>query len=399
MPPQRDWLDKDFYEILGVAPTSTPADVKRAYRKLAQELHPDANRDDPQAEERFKAVSEAYAVLGNEEKRKEYDQLRRLAATGAFTGGFGGGRGGFTSTDGDLGDLNDLFGNLFGGGTRGGFGRGGARRPRKGADLEANVHLSFEDALRGVTTTLRVVGDGPCATCHGTGAAPGTSPRVCPVCNGRGTTASNQGMFSFAQPCANCGATGHVVDTPCATCAGTGRQVRPRELTVNVPAGVRDGAVIRLGGRGGPGVSGGEAGDVLVRVRVEPHRLFGRRGDDITVEVPITFAEAALGTKLTVPLPHASGSRGVGRDENDTTPTTTTIKIPAGTASGRTFRVRGRGAPKRKGGRGDLHVTVTVDVPDKLSKRQKQLLEQLAQLDDTSARERLLASAGRGEAP
>ncbi len=387
MPPQRDWLEKDFYAVLGVPENASQADIKKAYRKLARKLHPDANPDVPNAEERFKEVSEAYAVLGEEDRRKEYDELRSLARSGAFARGFpgsgGGGPGDFTfSTE---GDLDDLLGGLFGGG--GGFGRFGGfgtrgqrvRRAQKGADLEASVNLSFEDALQGVTTTLRVTGDGPCETCGGSGARPGTSPRVCPQCGGSGTVAVDQGMFSLAQPCPNCGGRGQIVEDPCPTCGGSGRQVKPREIRVNIPVGVKDGARIRLAGRGGPGENGGPPGDLFVRVSVAPHRTFGRRGGDLTVEVPITYSEAALGTDLVVPLPPIPGD-----------PPTTTIRIPPATASGRTFRVRSKGAPKRDGGRGDLLVTVRVDVPTKLSGRQRQLLEELATLEE-SPRERLLA--------
>lgn len=390
MPPQRDWLDKDFYDVLGVSDDASQDEIKRAYRRLSRQLHPDANPGDPTAEERFKEVSEAYSVLGNEEKRREYDEVRRLAASGAFAGGFpgGGGPGGggvrFTTEDlGDLGDLNDLLSGLFTGG--GGFGtrRGGRRaRARRGRDLEASVQLSFEDALAGVTTTLRVTGDGPCETCRGSGAAPGTAPRTCPQCRGTGTVAADQGMFSIAQPCPSCSGRGQVIDDPCGTCGGSGREVKPREMRVRIPAGVRDGARIRLAGRGGPGERGGPAGDLFVNVRVEPHALFGRRGDDVTIEVPITFPEAALGTKLRVPLPMPDK----GREH-------TTIRIPPGTATGRTFRIGGQGAPRRDGGRGDLLVTVRVEVPEGLSRRQKRLLEELQELEDTSDRDEMLESA------
>jgi molecular chaperone DnaJ len=389
MTPQRDWLDKDFYEILGVTEDASQADIKKAYRRLSRELHPVANPEVPAAEERFKEVSEAYSVLGNEEKRKEYDQVRRLAASGAFAGGGpGGGPGGFTFRTGDvgdLGDLGDLLGGLVGGGGVGGFGRGRTsrvRRARKGRDLEADVTLSFGDALRGVTTTLRVTGDGPCERCHGTGAEPGTSPRTCPQCGGSGAVAVDQGMFSISQPCPTCGGRGQSIDDPCTSCGGSGREVKPREFRVRIPAGVKDGARIRLAGRGGPGENGGPPGDLFVNVAVEPHHLFGRRGGDVTIEVPITFAEAALGTKLTVPLPLPEG----GRD-------TTTIRIPPGTANGRTFRIREQGAPRGDGGRGDLLVTVRVEVPQKLSRKQRQLLGELAELDDTTDRDRMLETA------
>ncbi|MBW3658156.1 MAG: molecular chaperone DnaJ [Actinobacteria bacterium] len=378
MAPQREWLDKDYYAVLGVPKDASADDIKKAYRKLARANHPDSKPDDPAAEQRFKEVGEAYAILGDEEKRREYDEIRKLAATG---GGFGGGGfGGAGFEDGDLGDvLRTIFGQAGGGrgGSPfgGGFGGGRAARPRKGRDLTADVHLSFQDALAGVKTKLRISGDGPCGTCNGVGAAPGTAPHTCATCGGAGQVTVDQGMFSIANTCPACGGRGQVIDTPCPTCAGTGRVTKPRDLTVRLPAGVKDGATIRVAGRGGPGANGGPAGDVLVKVHVEPDRIFGRRGDDVTVDVPVTYAEAALGTKLKVPTPDGE---------------TTMIRIPSGTASGRTFRVRGKGAPRGNGRAGDLLVTVRVRVPQKLSRDQKKLIEQLAQLEDTSDRDALL---------
>jgi molecular chaperone DnaJ len=313
-------------------------------------------------------------VLGDATKRREYDELRRLGAAG-FNGG-GAARGGDPFGGFAGGDLGDLLGQMFGpGAARTTTSR--PRRARRGSDLRADVHLTFEDALAGVRTTLRITGDGACDTCGGSGAAPGTSPVRCETCGGRGQVAVDQGPFSFAQPCQTCGGRGQRIETPCATCRGSGRVVKPRQLTVRIPAGVKDGATIRVAGRGGAGVDGGPSGDVLVSVHVAPHPLFGRRGDDVTLEVPITFAEAALGTKLTVPTPRGG---------------TRTIKVPAGTSGGRTFRIRGEGAPKRGGGHGDLRVTVRIDVPSRLSRDQKRLLEQLAELDDTSARDAQLLS-------
>ncbi|MDX1660116.1 MAG: molecular chaperone DnaJ [Nitriliruptorales bacterium] len=381
MPPQRDWLEKDFYAVLGVSEDASQDEIKKAYRKLARENHPDATPDDPQAEQRFKEVGEAYAVLGDPETRNEYDEIRRLGASGF--GGFGGpGGAGFSGATFGGGDLGDLLRNIFsdagaGFGGGGGFTTAGRRsRPRRGQDLETEVNLSFEDALAGVRTKLRVTGAGVCDNCGGSGAAPGTSPTTCPTCEGRGQVTVDQGPFSIANPCPRCAGRGQVIEEPCSACGGDGRVVKPRELTVAVPAGVKDGAVIRLAGRGGPGADGGPSGDVFVKVRVEPHPLFGRKGDDLTVEVPITYAEAALGTKLTVPTPHGGS---------------TTIKIPSGTASGRTFRVKGKGAPSN-GKTGDLLVTVRVQVPDKLSREQKRLIKELAEHDDTSERDRLLAN-------
>jgi len=368
--PQREWLDKDYYDVLGLTRTASADEIKKAYRKLARANHPDANPEDPQAEQRFKEIGEAYAVLSDETRRKEYDEIRRLGAAGFARGGGGAGS--------DPGDLGDMLNHLFGAGAgAGGFGPASARQRRaaRGSDLRADVHLTFEDALAGVRTTLRVTGAGTCDTCGGSGAAPGTAPRTCTTCGGRGQIAVNQGPFSFSQPCGVCGGRGHVIETPCTTCAGDGRVVKPRQLTVRIPAGVRDGAVIRVPGRGGPGSGGGPAGDVLVTVHVTPHPRFGRKGDDVTIEVPVFFSEAALGTKLTVPTPRGG---------------TRTIKIPPGTRSGRTFRIRGEGAPRKRGGNGDLLVSTRIEVPAKPSPEQQQVLEALASHDDVAGRDAAL---------
>jgi molecular chaperone DnaJ len=370
---QREWLDRDYYEVLGVQRDASAEEIKKAYRKLARENHPDARPDDPKAEQRFKDVGEAYAVLSDATKRGEYDEIRRLGASGfsggrGFPGGAGGGTAGF---DGDLGDILGQMFNASAGGARGPR-AARPRRARRGPDLRADVHLTFEDALAGVRTTLRITGDGACDTCDGSGAAPGTRPVTCTTCAGRGQVTVDQGPFSFAQPCSTCGGRGERIERPCTTCGGSGRVVKPRQLTVRIPAGVRDGAVIRVAGRGGPGADGGPTGDVLVSVHVAAHPRFGRKGDDVTLEVPITYTEAVLGTKLTVPTP--SG-------------TTRTIRIPKGTASGRTFRVRGEGAPGRGGKQGDLRVTVRIDVPSRPSREYEKLLQQLAALDDTASRD------------
>ena len=379
MAPQREWLEKDYYAVLGVDRDASAAEIKKAYRRLARENHPDSNPDDPSAEQRFKEYGQAYAVIGDEETRKEYDELRRLGASGFMGGGMPGGGGGGAE------DFSDLLRTIFdqgGGGAGGGmFGGGGFRGPRqaraqRGRDLQAEVTLSFADALTGVRTKLRIRGDGPCDTCHGSGARPGTSPTTCSTCHGAGQVTVDQGPFSIAQPCPACGGRGHRIDDPCPTYSGSGRVVKPREVTVRLPAGVKDGASIRVPGRGGPGANGGPAGDVIVKVHVEPDPLFGRRGDDVTLEVPITYAEAALGTKLTIPTPQGE---------------TRTIRIPAGTGTGRTFRVKGQGAPTRNSRVGDLMVTVRVQVPDKLSRTQRGLVEQLREHDDTSERDRLFA--------
>lgn len=371
MPPKREWLDKDYYDILGVSDDASQAEIKRTYRKLAQQYHPDSGGGD---EDRFKEVNEAFQVLGDEDTRKEYDEIRRLGAAGV---GFGQQTGRFGGDARDMGDLGDLLNQIFEQGGGGGpFGQGFTTRrrgaePRKGRDLRASVHLSFEDALTGVRTKLRIRGDGPCDDCGGSGAAPGTRPRRCPRCDGRGEVAVDQGFFSMAEPCPECNGRGQVIEQPCPTCSGSGRVVKPREVTVRIPAGVKDGATIRVPGRGGPGANGGPAGDVLVDVHVEPDPLFGRRGDHVTLKVPLTYTEAALGTQLRIPTPRGG---------------TTTIRIPPGTSSGRTFRVRDKGVP----GKGDLLVTVEVEVPDQLGEEERRLLTRLAELEDTSARDRML---------
>ena len=352
MPPQREWFEKDYYKVLGVADSATEKEVTRAYRKLAKQYHPDAN---PGAEERFKEISAAYDVLGDAAKRKEYDEVRRLGPVG---NPFGGGAGqGFSSTF-HVDDLNDLLGGIFGG--RGGRARGPAG-PRRGDDLEAELHLSFLDAVHGITTTVNVTSDVACSTCGGTGAAPGTSPVICPACGGRGVRDDNQGLFSFSQPCRECGGTGMKVETPCRTCRGRGIERRPRQIKVRIPAGVEDGQRIRIKARGGAGANGGPPGDLYVTVRVASHPLFGRQGRNLTLTAPVSFPEAALGARITVP----------------TLDKPVTLKIPAGTRSGRTFRVKGHGIPAASG-TGDLLVTVEVAVPQRLTDEEREAIEALA---------------------
>jgi len=366
---QRDYFEKDYYAVLGVAKDASSADIAKAYRGLARENHPDAKPGDAAAEARFKEISEANAVLSSAEKRKEYDEVRSMVGPGGFRGFPGGdstGAGGF--------DLGDLFGQVFrngGGPAGGGTGRRAERRgPRKGRDVETMLTLSFADAMAGVTTTLRVSGQAPCHTCNGSGAAPGTSPITCPVCSGSGVVASNQGLFSFSEPCSACGGSGRQIPTPCPTCAGSGVEIRPREIRARIPAGVRDGARIRLAGRGEAGSYGGPSGDLFVDVHVAPHPLFGRRGDHLTVRVPVTFAEVALGAQIVVP----------------TLDNPVTLRIAAGTESGTTMRVKGKGAPTANGGVGDLLVTVEVAVPRKLTRTQRKALEAFADLDDGQIR-------------
>lgn len=370
MAAQREWFEKDYYKVLGVSETATAKELTRAYRKLARELHPDANPGDAAAEERFKEVSAAYEVVGDEAKRKEYDEVRRLGPTGGFPGGggFGGGGGfpgGFRPGPGDFqaSDLGDLLGGLFG--RRGGPGGAGASRgpgPQRGSDLEAELHLPFREAVHGVTTTLHLTSDAACSTCHGTGAAPGTMPSPCSMCAGRGVIDDNQGMFSFSTPCANCGGSGSLIADPCRACGGNGVERRAREVKVRIPAGVDDGQRIRLKGRGGAGRHGGPPGDLFVQVHVGVDPVFGRDGRNLTLAVPVTLAEAALGARIVVPTLDG---------------TTVTLKLPEGTPSGKVLRVKGRGVATRKA-TGDLLVTVQVAVPTPVTDEQRQAVEALA---------------------
>jgi molecular chaperone DnaJ len=372
---KREWFDKDYYQVLGVPKNATAAEIKKAYRKLAQQFHPDANPGNAQAEERFKEISAAHDVVGDEDKRKQYDQVRDMAASGfgGGAGGFGGGgfpgggrvrfedAGGF-----GVGDIGDLFGGIFGGGGR------ARARPTRGADLETEVTVPFEDAMAGTTVPVRISGPAPCQTCHGSGAAPGTSPVACPQCGGAGQITVNQGLFQMSQTCPRCHGSGRVVESPCPTCGGSGSQRRTRSLQVRVPAGVQHGARIRLAGRGEPGPAGGQPGDLFVRVKVRSHAFFGRKGHDLTIDLPVTYAEAALGANVQVP----------------TLDGPVTMKVPGGTPNGKTFRLKGKGAPKR-GGHGDLLVTVGVEVPQKLSKPERELLKQLSDVEKDSPRRRL----------
>ncbi|MTD15922.1 molecular chaperone DnaJ [Nakamurella sp. YIM 132087] len=376
----KDYYEKDYYAALGVGKTATAAEIKKAYRKLARDLHPDKNPGDKKAEEKFKDVSEAYDVLSDDTKRKEYDEARALAASGAFRG-FGGGQtpggaGGFDLGDlfrnggaqqGGAGGLGDLFGGLF---NRGGGAAGGrATRARRGQDHETEVTLAFADSVRGVTVPLRISDRATCGTCHGTGARPGTAPRECPVCQGTGLTTRNQGSFAFSEPCANCGGSGSLIDDPCPTCHGERTVLETRTLTTRIPAGVSDGQRIRLAGKGGVGSNGGPNGDLFVVVHVAAHELFGRSGDNLTLTVPVSYPELVLGADLAVP----------------TLDGTVTLRVPAGTASGRKLRVKGAGV-QRKDRTGDLIVTVEVAVPQRIPEDAKVLLQQFADLVDTDPR-------------
>jgi molecular chaperone DnaJ len=384
MAPQREWFEKDYYAVLGLPKGATEKEITRAYRKLAKQYHPDANPGNQEAEEKFKDISAAYDVLGDAPKRKEYDEVRDMVASGAgnpFAGAGGGGFGGpgggnvrFETGDlGDVGGLGDLLGNLFGRNRRGGATRQPGAGPRRGGDLEAEVHLSFDDAVRGATIAVQLTGAAPCHTCGGSGAAPGTVPQTCPQCSGAGTLAVDQGPFSFSQICPRCGGSGRVVEKPCPTCGGGGAETRTREVKVRIPVGVADGQRVRVKGKGTPGNNGGPPGDLYVTVHVAPHPLFGRRGDDLLLRVPVTFSEAALGASVKVP----------------TLDGPVTMRIPPGTAPGKTLRVRGKGMPKSGGGVGDLMVTVDVVVPQALSDEQRQAVEALAASDASNPRAHL----------
>ncbi len=375
---QRDWIEKDFYRELGVASSASADEIKKAYRKLARELHPDANPGDARAEARFKSVSEAYGVLSDDKKRREYDETRALFGSGAgafrggqgFPGGFGSGAGaqGFDLNDlfgraaagGGAGagagagpGLGDLFGDLFGGGRPGAGRAGGARSPQRGPDIENDVRIGFADAVRGAEVQLRLSGPGRCERCGGTGSRPGSTPRTCPTCAGAGLVSRSQGAFAFSEPCQDCRGTGRLIDDPCPECHGEGVTTQVRKLTVRVPAGVVDGQQIRIKGKGEPGPAGGPPGDLLLRVHVERHPLFGRserNPNDLTITVPVTYPELVFGTTIKVPTLDAPVS----------------LRVPPGTQSGRTFRVRGAGVRPRTGEQGNLLVTVELAVPNRL---------------------------------
>ncbi|MBV8539225.1 MAG: molecular chaperone DnaJ [Pseudonocardiales bacterium] len=368
----REWIEKDFYAELGVSSTASAEEIKRAYRKLARKLHPDANPGDTRTEERFKSVSEAYGVLSDPDKRKQYDEARSLFNGGFRPGGRGfGGSGGFDLGDlfgtaaprtGEAGGLGDLLGGLFAN-RGGGAGGAGAGRPRRGTDVETEVRIDFTEAVRGATVPLRLASPTSCGSCGGSGARAGTVPRVCPACGGTGFVTHSQGTFAFSEPCRDCRGKGRIIDDPCTECGGSGVSSRTRTLTMRIPAGVADGQRIRLAGQGEPGMRGAPAGDLYVLVHVTPHAVFGRSGDDLTLTVPVSFPELVMGTTLTVP----------------TLDGTVKLKVPAGTSNGRTMRVRGKGIAGRHGRTGDLLVTLRVVVPTKLDRGAKEALAAYAQ--------------------
>ncbi|MER7947575.1 molecular chaperone DnaJ [Streptomyces sp. NPDC096079] len=365
----KDFVEKDYYKVLGVPKDATEAEIKKAYRKLARENHPDANKGDASAEARFKEISEANDVIGDPKKRKEYDDARALFGNGGFRAGgpgggsfnfdlgdlFGGAQGGAGGGFGGGGGIGDVFGGLF---NRGG---GGPRtQPRRGQDIESEVTLSFTEAIEGATVPLRMSSQQPCTACSGTGDKNGT-PRVCPTCVGTGQVSrGGTGSFSLTDPCVDCKGRGLIAENPCEVCKGSGRAKSSRTMQVRIPAGVSDNQKIRLRGKGAPGERGGQNGDLYVVVHVDEHPVFGRKDDNLTVTVPVSFAEAALGGEIKVPT---LGGPAV------------TLKLPAGTPNGRTMRARGKGAVRKDGTRGDLLVTVEVAVPKDLDDKAREALE------------------------
>ncbi|MDN6555255.1 MAG: molecular chaperone DnaJ [Acidipropionibacterium acidipropionici] len=349
-----DWANKDYYKVLGVSKDAKPEEIKKAFRKIARDNHPDSHPGDKAAEARFKEASEAHDVLGNEKKRKEYDQQRSLFGGGGFKFPRGGGAQNVrvedlfrNATSGE--GFGDIFGNLFG--STGGR-RTTTRSARRGADVEGEVTVGFRESIAGVTVPMQMVSEDACQACRGTGAKAGTMPRVCPTCEGSGMHATTSGgVFQMSEPCPDCKGRGMIVDDPCPVCNGSGRAKAARTMQVRIPAGVDDGQRIRIKGKGSPGENGGSAGDLYVVVHVKPDKVFGRDGHNLTVTVPVTFSEAALGARITVPV--LSGG-------------TVTLKVPAGTPNGRTFRVRGKGVPRSDGSRGDLLAKVEVAIPTQL---------------------------------
>jgi molecular chaperone DnaJ len=377
----------DYYKTLGVARKATPEEIKKAYRKLARKYHPDRNPDDKDAEARFKEISQAHDILGDPDKRKQYDSGTGPFSTGA---GPGGGFGGFGNFDFDASNMGDILSNLFGGGRGGATGagpgagaRGGRPRAQRGADLEAQVSITFDQAIAGAQIPLSVPMHDTCPTCHGIGAKPGTTPTVCPVCEGRGVETQGQGMFSISQPCSRCGGSGTIIEEPCPTCHGAGAVRTVKRLRVNIPAGVRDGGRIRLAGKGEPGPNGGPPGDLYLVTHVAASPIFKRRGENLEVEVPLTIPEALRGAEVQVP----------------TLDGTKTLRVKPGTKSGTVQRLRGEGPPKLGGkSRGDIHYRFLLDVPDSLTGEQQSAVDALAAVMNGDPRARLFEQAGTAQA-
>ncbi|MDQ3910680.1 MAG: molecular chaperone DnaJ [Actinomycetota bacterium] len=362
---------KDLYKVLGVSKGASQEEIRRAYKKLARKHHPDANRDDPKAEERFKEVQHAYEILSDAEKKREYDEGPRAFFGGATPGG--------RRTDANFSDFSDVFGSF-------GDILGGARTKRetlRGEDTTVTINLKFKDALQGVTTRIAAPVEQECERCGGVGAAPGTSPRVCPECSGRGVRSRDQGFFALSEPCRRCRGEGTVIERPCSSCAGTGRLRKDRQVTVKIPAGAKDGMKIRVPGRGSAGKKGGPPGDLYVVTRVAGHPIYTRNGDDFLIDVPVSFVEAALGAEIEVPKPMGG---------------TVKLRLPAGTQEGKRFKVRGAGAPRARdgGSPGDLVVRARITVPQKLTKQEKEILKALAEERVENVRGDLLRKAETG---
>jgi len=349
---------KTLYDTLGVPKSASGDEIKKAYRKLAREFHPDRNPGDAGAEETFKEVQHAYDVLSDADKRKQYDRF------GSQNGRAGGGPQNVNLGDFDIGDLGDIFGGLFGGRAQQ---RAQRRQPVRGADVEAQVHLSFEDSLGGAEAKVPVELTVACRECGGTGAQPGTAPVICPECNGRGVKSESQGLFALSQPCPRCRGNGTVIEQPCPHCKGSGRERRIKTYTVKIKPGVKDGTRIRLKGKGEAGENGGPAGDLVVLVHVAKSDTYERRGDDLVVNAPVTYATAVLGGKVDVPTPQGA----------------VTLKIPAGSEDGKLIRIKGRGAAKiGGGGKGDVLARVRIQVPKRVNKKERELLEELQRSDN-----------------
>jgi molecular chaperone DnaJ len=378
----------DYYKALGVDKKASAEEIKKAYRKLARRYHPDRNPDDKQAEERFKEISQAHDVLGDPEKRKQYDSGSGPFATGA---GPGGGFGGFGNFDFDASSMSDILSNLFGG-AGGARGQRQRQRPERGGDLEAQVSISFDQAIAGAQVPLSVPMRATCQTCHGTGAKPGTTPSVCPRCEGRGIETQGQGMFSISQPCSLCGGSGTVIEDPCPTCHGSGAVRTVKRMRVNIPAGVRDGSRIRLAGKGEPGRNGGPPGDLYLITHVGRSPVFARKGSNLEVEVPLSIPEALRGAEVQVPT--LSGTK--------------TLRVRPGTTHGTVQRLRGEGPPKLASGsppaRGDIHYRFVIDVPETLDAEQREAVDALSKVMNGNPRTRLFSegsatgAGGGGEA-
>jgi molecular chaperone DnaJ len=370
---------KDPYSVLGVDKKASQEDIKKAYRRLAREHHPDRNPDDRNAEERFKEIQQAYAMVGDPEKRKQFDSGGGFFGfdPGGFRTGGGPGAGGF-------GGIGDILSDLFGG-AGGGSGGRSTTRPERGRDLETEVHISFDQAMEGAQVQVTVPMTAPCTTCKGTGAKPGTSPSVCSRCQGRGIESEGQGLFSISQPCSKCGGTGTEIKDPCPTCNGAGNTRQVKRYRANIPAGVRNGSRVRLAGKGEPGRRGGPPGDLYVITRVSDSPVFRRKGEHLEVDVPITIVEAIRGA--TVEVPTLNGTKR--------------IRVPAGTQHGSVQRLRGEGPPRLGAkGRGDIHYRLAIDIPRSLDKKQRKAVDQLAEVMDGNPRGRLFtggASTGPGE--